>query len=608
MTFHELGIIVPFHSTGNVKTHCPRCRDQRRHNKGDKSLSVNVQEGIWNCHHCGYSGSLKEMRDFTAKPKKEYVKPMEAQLTLSERAQNYLFKRGFSTYTIQRFKIVEGPEFIPRTGKPENCLQFKYYRNDELINIKYRDGAKNFKLVKDAELIFYNLDSIQGETTCVITEGEFDCMAAFEAGYRKGIVSVPNGASKGNQRLEYVDNCYDQFEGIKEVIIATDTDEPGMNLRMELARRFGKHRCKYVTYPEGCKDFNEVLLRHVKDKSNPLLSEIEEGKKDILSIIADAHAFPIDGVFTVEDIEEELDYLYDNGFKPGDRIGYSDFDKLFSFRRGELTIITGIPGSGKSAFVDQIQVRLSARQGWRHGICSFENQPTSLHISKLASCFVGRPFYRADPNSKMNRTEWNWAKYFINENFRFFKISDIDVTIEGILDKCAELVYRFGIDSLLIDPWNCLEHNIPHGMTETQFVSKVLTTITNFAKAHNIHIFLVAHPTKLRKEPVTVKVDGKPQVKKQYEIPTLYSISGSAHFFNKTDNGIVVYRDFETNVITVYIQKVRFFFVGKIGSADFKYEIESGRYAEIDAGSFDNELPHYLQRMGYNLDDLAAIV
>jgi twinkle protein len=565
MDWQEVGIEIKTDWHGNVKAYCPKCKDTRK-NKGDKSLSVNIDEKVWNCHHCGWAGRLIE------KKQKEHVRPKQAELKLSQNAQEYLKSRGFTPYTIQRFNLCESSEFMPQKAKEMNCLNFGYYRNGELINIKYRSGSKDFKMVAGAELILFNLDSLEKAEECVITEGEFDCMAAAESGYYE-VVSVPNGASKGNQKLEYLDNCYESFELIKKIIIATDNDEAGISLKMELARRLGRHRCWYIIYPDNCKDLNEILIKH--------------GKSTVKECITNAQPFPVEGVFRVQDIESELDYYYDNGFQGGDTIGSTEFDKIFSFRRGELTTITGIPGSGKSAKLDDWLIRLSSRMGWKHGVCSPENQPVSIHISKLASCFIGKPFYRANRSSRMSKMEWDFAKYFINDYFFFFNVGEVEMTVDGIIEKAAELVTRYGIDSLVMDPWNTLEHNLPIGMSETQFVSKSLTRITNFAKSYGIHIFLVAHPTKLQKDKATGK----------FEIPNLYNISGSAHFFNKTDNGITVYRDYETNLITVYVQKVRFFFVGKIGFVSYNYDLDTGRYAE-DGLSFEREVIHFMRRMG----------
>ncbi len=67
---------------------------------------------------------------------------------------------------------------MPQTGKPENTIQFNYIIGDELINVKYRDGRKNFKLYKGTEKVFYNINSIIGYDNCIITEGEMDVLAS----------------------------------------------------------------------------------------------------------------------------------------------------------------------------------------------------------------------------------------------------------------------------------------------------------------------------------------------------------------------------------------------------------------------------------------------
>ena len=83
--------------------------------------------------------------------------------------------------------VTEGTEYMPQTGKSENTIQFNYIMGDELINVKYRDGRKNFKLYKGAEKVFYNINSIVGYDHCIITEGEMDVLALHEAGIKNAI-------------------------------------------------------------------------------------------------------------------------------------------------------------------------------------------------------------------------------------------------------------------------------------------------------------------------------------------------------------------------------------------------------------------------------------
>jgi twinkle protein len=570
-SWDETGIDLDSRKTGEQKTLCPQCSHTRKH-KHDKCLSVNVGMGTFNCHNCDFSGGIKaDDPNFT---KKVYTQPELKTLPLSERVRSFFSGRGIEDRTLEYFKITESSEWMYEKGAAKagntTAINFPYYENGQLVNVKFRASEKRFKMVSGAKLVFFNLAAIEKSEEVVICEGEIDCMSLYQCNVFNA-VSVPNGASRGSQKLEYLDNCIEYFESKKKVVIATDGDEAGQMLAEELVRRLGKERCYLVRYPEGCKDANEVLLKHGRDAVRALISQAEP--------------FPLEGIFTAEDIAENVLNIYRNGFPKGDKVGYtftshvneeSCFDDLLSFRKGELTTITGIPNSGKSQFIDQIMVRLAARCGWRFGVFSPEQQPTELHVSGLIEKYIGEGMFG---KSQMNAAKLNAGIDFVNDQFFFMKQAEIDTTIDGIIDKAKELVARKGINGLLIDPYNYIEHKIPPGYSETQYISELLTKLKNFCHDYKVHCFLIAHPTKIQKDKKTGK----------YEVPTLYNVAGSAHFYNKTDNGLTVYRDFETNVVTVYVQKVRFRFIGRIGFAEFQYDRPTGRYAHLNY-QFESEL------------------
>lgn len=548
----NLGIDLLGRTSGSIKTLCPShiCRYERR-NKKDKSLSVDIDKGIYYCHYpnCGLKGSVYSR----AKIKKHYKIPEYNNTQLSDKKLKWLLDRGISKNTILRFKISESSEWMPQTQKIETCLNFNYFRDEKLVNIKFRDGAKNFKMAKDAELIFYGLDLIRDSKVVIITEGELDCMSFYECGFFYS-VSVPNGASLGNQKLEFLDNCYENFKNKEKIILATDNDQPGIALREELARRLGKERCFIFQYPDGAKDANDIL------KST--------GPEVLKECINNVVEYPIEGVTTIEAMEDRIDFIFRNGFKQGSKLGYNKFDSLLTWMPGELTSVTGIPGSGKSEFIDQILIKLSLNDGWKFGIFSPENHPEEYHFSKLAEKYIGKTFH--GNCFKMDEDDLFNAKSFLNESFYFIDINDENISLDGLLKKVRELVLRKGINGFLLDPWNYIEHKIPQGYSETQYISEALTKLSRFAKSNQVHIIVVAHPVKIQKDPKTEK----------YKIPTMYDISGSAHWFNKTDNGISIYRDFDTNLITAYVQKVRFKFTGQIGFSSFTWEKTTGRYVE----------------------------
>jgi twinkle protein len=132
------------------------------------------------------------------------------------------------------------------------------------------------------------------------------------------------------------------------------------------------------------------------------------------------------------------------------------------------------------------------------------------------------------------------------------------------------LVKTRGVKVVVIDPYNKLDHQ--YSDSETQYISRFLDKLINFAKFHDVLVFLVAHPRKMDK-------DGENKTR----VPSLYDISGSANFYNKTDYGIIVHRDTDGNntmvdKVRVYFSKIKFKHLGKQGMAQLMYDKETGRF------------------------------
>lgn len=555
--YSEFGIEIPYgRRSGKIKTICPQCHDQRS-NKRDKSLSVDLDKGVWHCHYCQWSGTTEvrvkddwQQRSTIRKQKKVYKLPAaqaaeEQRHQVGAKALAWFASRGISEQTLRALNVTEGMEWMPQTNKPENTVQFNYYRGEELVNVKYRTGRKEFKLVSGAELLPYNINAIGGTPECVITEGEMDALSFVECG-RTDVVSVPNGA---NANLDYLDDYLEQYFDDKETIyIAVDTDTKGVVLRDELMRRFGVERCRVVEYGEGCKDANEHLIKY--------------GKASLLQCLADAPETAIDGVFTISDFEGSLDAVFEAGWKQGATIGHPNFDALCSFETKRLCVVSGIPGSGKSEFIDEIAERLNVRYGWKFAMFSPENAPLAYHAAKLVEKFTGKRFSKKTLDADLYKK----VKEHLEENF-FFIVPKDNFKLDNILDKAKSLVRRKGIKALVIDPFNRLENEIPPGMTETNYISKALDKLTEFAQKHDVMVVLMAHPNKQIKDK-----DGV------IPAPTMYDINGSANFFNKADFGIVVHRNRIANNVEVHVQKVKFRHLGTCGTAYFHYNLNNGRY------------------------------
>lgn len=447
-------------------------------------------------------------------------------------------------------RVTEGMEYMPQKQGQANTIQFNYFKNGQLVNTKYRTGDKCFKLCTGAELLPYNIDAIKGCKECIITEGEMDALSFIECG-RKDVISVPNGA---NANLTYLDDYIEDYFEDKDVIyIASDTDTKGVELRDELMRRFGAERCRVLEYGEGCKDANEHLQKF--------------GRDSLLKCIADAPETKIEGVFTVSDFEQSLDAIFENGLQKGVTIGHDCFDRLCSFETKRLCVVTGIPGSGKSEFIDEIAERLNMRYGWRFAYFSPENAPLAYHASKLIEKFTGKKFSK----QYLGYGEYKQVKEHLEQDFFFISPKD-DFRLDTILEKAKSLVRRKGIKALVIDPYNRLEDE-SGGRNGTEYISHQLDRMTNFAQQNDLLVILMAHPTKLSKNK-----DGV------VEAPTLYDISGSANFYNKADFGIVVHRNRIEDFTEVHVQKVKFRHLGECGTALFKYNLNNGRYSPYTNG------------------------
>ena len=524
---------------------CPVCSHTRK-KKTDKCFSFNLQKGAGKCNHCGVV--LVEKKEFTPKRVEvHYKKPLPKNDTkYSPDVLKFFTARKITETTLLAFKVSEGVEWMPKNKAQVNTIQFNYFRNGELINVKYRAKGKDFKLFKDAELIFYNLDCTIDNEVIIIVEGEMDCLAMYEAGY-KNVISVPNGATLGKINLEYLDNCIDTFSDSTKFILAVDNDQAGQNLQNELSRRLGVENCTYVRF-KNCKDANECLIKY--------------GVEGIKQAIDDRKEFPIEGVFNALDIEEDIYNYYNNGLPKGDGIGMHEIDMHIRFQTGYLTTITGIPGHGKSEFLDFLLCRLNISHDWKTALYSPENHPLELHFSKFAEKITGKPF---ESSNKMSPIDLKQMIDYHSKNF-FFINPEENFTIDNILSKVKSLVRKKGIKAFVIDAWNKLDHQ--YTVSETKYISEQLDKITMFCERQRVHCFLVAHPTKIMKNKDTG----------MYEVPNLYSISGSANFFNKTANGITVYRNAETGMSEIYIQKVKFKHWGQTGCVHLSWDSVNGRY------------------------------
>ena len=548
---------------GQHKIKCPACSHSRK-NKTDRTLSLRIEQDriLYQCWHCQQQG-IVPLREEMPEPR---VMPMSVAKNvikdpLSAEAVAWLNARGISRETAEKAGISSTRHWIQALGRETDCIQFPYKNKGQEYAYKIRSMEGKGFSCNGAPQTFFNIENVKRNDWMIICEGEMDALAFMEAGY-DSVVSVPNGAvmkvvdgqidPKEDNKFKFLWEAKKQIDNAARIVIATDSDEPGQAMAEEMARRIGKDRCWKVEFPAGCKDANDVLM--------------SAGKDGVDGIVVNCKPWPVAGLYDAEHFYEELDDIYDRGMGRGESTGYDNVDEFYSVVTGQLTVVTGHPSSGKSEFIDQIMVNLAQSKDWKFAICSFENEPR-LHIAKLISKYLRRPFFDG-PSGRMTKDELDRGKEFVQSHFSFLYQADGSLSsVESIIERLKVAVLRHGVRGAIIDPYNYIQKG--RDVSETDWVSDVLTKLRVFAQAHGIHLWFVAHPTKMMRG-----TDGK------VPAPKGYDISGSAAWFAKADIGLTVHRPDPANSISseIHIWKCRFSWVGKQGQAELDFDVPTSTY------------------------------
>lgn len=569
--FREIGVhLTPWQMKQEVaKVACPSCSGERKKKK-DPSMSVWTQEGTYHCHHCGVKGKVSQMKD--------YKKPKMNSEPVQDRVVTWFGEtRSIIPESLEYYGVTQSTEWMPQANAEQRVINFNYYDVDgELVNIKYRSADKNFKMFSGGKPILYGLNRVKDLDHIIIVEGEMDCLAIHSAGVL-GATSVPSGANKGSNNLNYIENCWDTIQSKKKIVLALDNDEAGQGLKAELLRRFGSNPNVYIAeWPEGCKDANDVLINH--------------GAAELKKRLRGAKQVPAEGIVSLDDVMDKLIQLKQGGIPRGDMLGYPEFDRIFSWKKDEMTILTGAPNSGKSAFLDQCMSLLAQNNDWKFGIISMEKPNVELHIAELMQRTLGKTFW-----NEMTLEEIHAYREYFNDRFKFLEVDKNELTVDHLISKAKEMVGRYGIDCFVVDNWSFVELKMPkYGDSRTNHIGDSLTKFKIFKEKYKCAVIIVAHTRKLSKD-----------AQGNVDVAGMYDIAESAHFANKADNVIVVYRNFNTGLVDIYTKKVRWIYTGTQGVSHFEYDIPTGVYTEVNesATSLEQILERQRNRFRNELDE-----
>jgi twinkle protein len=549
-------------TSGKEKIRCPKC-DSQRSDKTDKSLLINHNDGYGKCFYCeALTFKENNQNDYS---EKTYNTPPQEWLNytkISDNVVKYIEKeRRIYQSTLIDLCVTEEIYYQPKKKKEVNNIVFNYFEGEKLVNKKYRSADKCFTQTVGGKPIFYNINAVIGQDEVYIVEGEFDVLALHTFGI-KNTISLPSGA---NDNDEFWKNSERYLKNIKKFIIAVDNDDKGNIVKEKIAQRLGRYRCEYLEFEN--KDANGDLIKGVLERT------LKNRKK-----------FPVSGTFKVSDIYDNIIDLYDNGlpktiFPKKER--FSGLKDVFTTMRGHLVVGTGIPSHGKSNFVDDYVLNLIDDYDFKASWFTPEHSPMELYQTNIIQKVIGRNFWKDMQGfPRITKEEINQYRDWAEERVYLTDCVNGDFpTWDWLFKTFREQMFSYGIDIFVIDAFNKVI--LPKG-NKIDMINEVLTKLTSFAQTNNVIIFLIAHPTKMKKDEKTGL----------YECPTLYDVSGSADFRNQTHDGFTIYRYFENNKVgtvneSEFVnQKTKFNFQGKIGeSIKLKYCDINGRYYT------GNELP-----------------
>ena len=547
--FEEHGIDGRSLRDGTQKIKCPRC--QPEHNIRDNPLSVTVEAGsiLFHCHHCGFSGGVTDNHN-TPRRKSESRTPEPVSYLSRPNTflDDYFKGRGISRATYEAFNIFT-----------EDCLwvSFPYNgHNNKCDNIKHKNLNKEFRQTKNGKKSLYNYANVRSSKEVVFVEGEMDCLAVWEAGIRH-VTTLPDGAPAKTAFKEN-DKRFSCLQShpleAQKIILFCDADGAGDNLRKELLHRYGKEICWQVTPPDGCKDANDVLIKH--------------GSLALKELIDGAKPYPVDGLYTAGKYAEEVIDLYEGNYDRPITVGYPSLDEIYKVQKGTFHVWTGIPNHGKSTFLDQCLIELARNHGWKFAMFSPEHS-TKMHLRRLVTMVVGKGF-DIGLNGRMSKDELKDAMNWIHRHFYFIETREHIPNAQRILDIAKGSIRKFGVNGLVIDPYNEVDASRRGSVREDEHIRDFISKCKRFCKVHDITTWVVAHPTKMQKQ------EGG-----GYSPPTAYDISGAAHWHNQADAVVTVHRDFQANTVRVITRKIREQgLYGNIGEAVFWFNGATKRFEE----------------------------
>jgi hypothetical protein len=362
------------------------------------------------------------------------------------------------------------------------------------------------------------------------------------AGYRccLAIPGIPPMTSDYRQHLGYLEGLGKHLSSAKQHIFLFPNTMDGRALTDELARRLGPEFVRVPVWPSECD-----TLTHIHTVYGPeVVQEVIEHTKPL----------PLEDVIEFDSLRPRLHDLYRAGKRPnGLSPGWPRLAEIYRIRPGQITLVLGQPGTGKSTFMANLAVNLMRLHGWALTIFSPEQAPPEDYATTLLQQWTSAPFYDG-PTPRMELTELDQAIDALQDHLTLLWPDEKAPTIDYLLTLAKKEVFRRGIQGLVIDPWSEVEHDMQRFPREDLYIAAMLTKIRKFARTYKVHVWIVVHPPTLDFE-----TDPESGVKRS-PVPTLPS--GGQKWRDKVDNLLALWREVghgeRDHILWIHTLKIRF--------------------------------------------------
>lgn len=441
--------------------------------------------------NCQLHDAMREAKEFLGlkdddhhfeSKKKTFSRPTKKGVKKANHCYDYLATRGITRETADQFRVSDAVVWFHDESREVPAVAYPYLRNGELLQVKRigterPNGKKLIMAEADCEPSLFGWQAMDPKSRAVVLcEGEIDCMTYAQYGI--SALSVPFGGGKGakQQWVEYEYHYLDRFE---EIWLSLDNDDVGREAAKEIARRLGEHRCRLVELPH--KDINDCLMAGVSED-------------DIWHCLETAKFFDPDELCSAGDLLQETIDAFEHRDKGLFVSPWPSLNHNFKFRAGELTLVNGVNGHGKTELVGHIAIEAMSQE-IRTCIASLELKPGKMlaRLTRQTIC-----------TSSPKREEIVMTNEWFSDRLWVFKLTGT-AKAGRLLEIFAYARRRYGIDLFVID-------NLAKcGLDEEDYAGQkdFIDALCDFKNEHNCHVLLVTHSRKTNEAAPTGKMDVK---------------------------------------------------------------------------------------------------